>query len=158
MRFLKLFVFALALVGFYFGNINNVYANEKSLPNTPRNISKRVNPVFIEFQGNDSIGSMLSTRLKESFNTSNLFTLEGKDVPKFRILISTVPEFKTRPSVGSAYSVVWLFSLSDETLRHYLAMDVGVLSADEVNDLAAKLVEKTDSLATRYAYLFPEKK
>lgn len=157
MRFLRLSFFVLAVVGMCFGSINNAYAKETNLPDIPKSISKRVNPIFVEFEGNDSIGSMLSTRLKEQFNTSNLFSLVGKDIPKFRILISSVSEFDTRPSVGSAYSVVWLFSLSDGTLRHFLAMDVGVLSSDGVNDLAARLVEKTDSLVNRYAYLFPDK-
>lgn len=157
MKFLKLSFLILAVAGMCFGSISNVHAKETNLPNTPKNISLRVNPIFVEFEGNDSIGSMLSTRLKEQFNTSNLFSLVGKDIPKFRILISSVPEFETRPSVGSAYSVVWLFSLSDGTLRHFLAMDVGVLSPNDVNDLAARLVEKTDSLVNRYAYLFPDK-
>ncbi len=157
MKFWKVSFLTLAVIGLCFGNMSYAFANEKSLPNTPGNVSERVAPIFVEFEGSDSIGSMLSTRIKEHFNTSNLFKLEGKDVPKFRILIFSAPEFETRPSVGSAYSVVWLFSLSDATLRHYLATDVGVLSADGVNDLAARLVEKTDSLVTRYAYLFPEK-
>ncbi len=131
-------------------------ANE-SLPNTPRKVADKVSPILVEFNSNDSIGSMLSTRLKELFNTSNLFQLEGRDIPKFRILITSVPEFETRPAVGSAYSVVWLFSLSDATLRHYLATETGVISADGVDDLAARLLEKTDNLVTRYSYLFPEK-
>ena len=156
MKFLRISIFVLALVGICFGG--TVYAKEKSLPNSPQEVSKRVTPIFVEFEGNDSIGSRLSTKLKENFNTSNLFNLEGKDVPKFRILVSSVSEFEARPSVGSAYSVVWLFSLSDATLRHYLAMDVGVISADDVDDLVTKLAERTDSLVTRYTYLFPEKK
>jgi len=157
MKFLKLSIFVLVLMGFCLGTMSNIYANEESLPDTPQAVSKRVNPISVEFEGDDSIGSMLATKLKESFNTSNLFTLEGKDVPKFRMIISSVPEFETRPTVGSAYCVVWLFSLSDETLRHYLAMDVGVLSSDGVKDLVTKLVEKTDTLLVRYNYLFPKK-
>ena len=126
--------------------------------NTPQKISQRLSPVMVEFEGIDSIGSRLATRLKELYNSSNLFHLEGNDVPKFRVLISSAPEFETRPQIGSAYSVVWLFSLSDATLRHYLSMEVGVVSGDDVNDLAAKIVEKTDTVAMKYAYLFPEKK
>ncbi len=136
--------------------VNNGYANE-NIPNTPKDVEVLVNPIVVEFEGNDSIGSMLSTRLKEIFNSSNLFVLEGKDIPKFRIMISSVPEFDTRPAVGSAYSIVWLFSLSEATLRHFLATEVGVISADGVNDLATKLVEKTDNLVNRYSYLFPQK-
>ena len=76
------------------------------------------------------------------------------DKPKIRILIATQPEFKDRPGVGSAYAVVWVFSQSENILRHYLTREVGVVTPDEINGLAAKLVEETDSLATRYGYLF----
>lgn len=138
--------------------VQNFAYGAESIPNTPQKINQRLSPVMVEFEGVDSIGSRLATRLKELFNASNLFQLEGDDVPKFRIVISSVPEFESRPNIGSAYSVVWLFSLSDATLRHYLSVHVGVVSGDDVNDLAAKLVEKTDTIAMKYAYLFPEKK
>ena len=75
-------------------------------------------------------------------------------MPKIRILIATQPAFKDRPGVGSAYAVVWVFSQSENILRHYLTREVGVVTPDEINGLAAKLVEETDSLATRYGYLF----
>lgn len=91
---------------------------------------------------------------KETLNSSNLFSLTDKDTPKIRILIATQPEFKDRPGVGSAYAVVWVFSQSENILRHYLTREVGVVTPDEINGLAAKLVEETDSLATRYGYLF----
>jgi len=39
-------------------------------------------------------------------------------------------------------------------LRHFLQREVGVITADEVSELAAKLVERTDGLAVRYGYLF----
>lgn len=87
-------------------------------------------------------------------NSSNLFSLTEKDTPKIRLLISTVSEFPSRPGLGSAYSVVWVFSQSEATLRHFLMREVGVLTPDEVNDLAAKIVERTDGLAVRYGYLF----
>ena len=92
--------------------------------------------------------------VKETLNSSNLFSLTDKDTPKIRILIATQPEFKDRPGVGSAYAVVWVFSQSENILRHYLTREVGVVTPDEINGLAAKLVEETDSLATRYGYLF----
>jgi hypothetical protein len=132
-------------------------AQESSpLPDAPMRITERHTPVAVEHEGGDSIGSRLSTRVKELLNGSNLFMLQETDKPKFRILLSTVPEFDSRPGVGSAYSVVWVFSLSEATLRHYLAREVGVLTAEEVNDTAARIVERTDSLAIRYGYLFPE--
>lgn len=130
-------------------------ADAASLPDKPIKITERQTPVAVEYEGNDSIGARLSTRVKELLNSSNLFMLEKKDTPKFRILISTVPEFKDRPGVGSAYSVTWVFSLSEATLRHYLTREVGVLTPEDVDALAAKIVEQTDQMATHYSYLFP---
>lgn len=127
-----------------------------TLADKPIKMTERHTPVSVEAEGSDSLGARLSTRVKELFNSSNLFKLEETDTPKFRVLISTVPEFASRPGVGSAYSVVWVFSLSESTLRHYLFRQVGVMTADEVNDVAAKIVEETDKIATRYNYLFPE--
>ena len=123
---------------------------DAAIPNKPTRITERNTPVAVEYEGNDSIGSRLATRVKETLNSSNLFSL----TPKIRILIATQPEFKDRPGVGSAYAVVWVFSQSENILRHYLTREVGVVTPDEINGLAAKLVEETDSLATRYGYLF----
>ena len=88
-------------------------------------------------------------------NASNLFTLTEKDSPKIRILLATMSEFSQRPSIGSVYSVVWLFSQSETTLKHFLAKKIGVLTADEVDQVAAMIVEQTDTLAVRYGYLLP---
>ena len=129
---------------------------DAAIPDKPTRITERNTPVAVEYEGNDSIGSRLATRVKETLNSSNLFSLTDKDTPKIRILIATQPEFKDRPGVGSAYAVVWVFSQSENILRHYLTREVGVVTPDEINGLAAKLVEETDSLATRYGYLFQE--
>lgn len=123
--------------------------------NKPEKTTKRNTTISIEFEGTDSIGSKLSTRIKELMNASNLFTLTEKDSPKIRILLATISEFPQRPSVGSAYSVVWLFSQSETTLRHFLSREIGVLTADEVDQVAAMIVEQTDALAVRYGYLLP---
>ena len=131
-------------------------AESKALPDNPMPITPRNSPVSVEHEGEDALGARLSTRLKELLNGSSLFQLQEQDIPKFRILISSTSEFKERPSVGSAYSVVWVFSLKENTLRHYLAREVGVLTPDQVDDVAAKLVERTDTLAVRYSYLFPK--
>lgn len=130
-------------------------AQEPSLPDRPARITERNTPVAVEHEGVDSVGARLSTRVKELLNSSNLFKLEEGDTPKFRILISTLPEFPDRPGVGSAYSITWVFSLSEATLRHYLTREIGVLTPEEVNDVAAKIVERTDGMAVRYGYLFP---
>lgn len=129
-------------------------AKGTAVPDKPAAASERTTAVAVEFEGTDSIGSRLATRLRELFNASNLFNLTEKDVPKMRVLISTKPEFESRPAVGSVYCVVWVFSQSESILRHFLVREVGVLSPNEVDDVAAKLVERTDGLAVRYGYLF----
>lgn len=131
-------------------------AEDAALPDNPMRITPRNSPVSIEHEGEDALGARLSTRLKELLNGSSLFQLQEKDTPKFRILLSSASEFRDRPSVGSAYSVVWVFSLSDATLRHYLAREVGLLTPEQVDDIAARIVERTDNLAVRYSYLFPK--
>ena len=83
---------------------------DAAIPDKPTRITERNTPVAVEYEGNDSIGSRLATRVKETLNSSNLFSLTDKDTPKIRILIATQPEFKDRPGVGSAYAVVWVFS------------------------------------------------
>lgn len=128
--------------------------SDTAIPDKPTRITERNTPVAVEFEGNDSIGSRLATRVKETLNSSNLFSLSDKDTPKIRILIATKPEFPSRPGVGSAYSVIWVFSQSENILRHFLTSEVGVLTPDQINELAARLVEETDGLATRYGYLF----
>lgn len=129
-------------------------SSTRSLPDKPSKDAERVTAVAVEYEGTDSIGARLALRLKERFNASSLFHLNERDVPKVRVLLSTVPEFPGRPNVGSAYSVVWAFSQSEGTLRHYLAREVGVVTPDEVDGLADRLVERTDGIAVKYNYLF----
>ena len=125
------------------------------VPDKPIKVTERRTPIAVEYEGTDSIGARLATRVKEAFNSSNLFLLTEKDSPKIRLLLSTVSEFPApRQALGSAYAAVWVFSQSEATLRHFLQREVGVITADEVTDLAAKLVERTDGLAVRYGYLF----
>ena len=125
-----------------------------AVPDKPIKIMERNTPIAVEYEGTDSLGSKLATRIKETLNGSNLFALTEKDTPKLRLLLSSTSEFPSRPGVGSAYAAVWVFSQSEATLRHYLMREVGLVTPDEINDLAAKLVERTDALAVRYAYLF----
>ena len=127
---------------------------QSARPDTPARITERNTPVAVELEGTDSLGARLSMRVKETLNSSNLFVLTEKDTPKVRILISTVPEFETRPGVGSAYSVVWLFRESDSMMGLYLNREVGVLTPEEIDDVAARIVERTDGIAVRYGYLF----
>ncbi len=126
----------------------------KTLPDTPAAAPDRSVPIAIEHEGVDTAGARLAFELKELFNSSGLFTLTEKDEPKYRVLISTMAEFPSRPEVGSVFSVVWVYSESEGTLRHYLARDVGVVTMDSVKDIALALAERTDGIGVKYSYLF----
>lgn len=125
------------------------------VPDKPTSIKERVTTVTVQHEGTDSVGARLATRLKESFNSSNLFDLSDKDVPKIRLLVTSSPEFPGRAGLGSVYSVIWVFVQNETLLTYYLANQVGTLSPDEVDSEAAKLVERTDGIAARYGSLFP---
>jgi hypothetical protein len=126
----------------------------KAQPDAPAAVESRSTAVAVIHEGNDSIGARLATRLKEAFNASNLFRLEEKNVPKMRLLLNTAAEFPSRPGVGSAYSVIWIFSQSDDHLSYLLARDLGVLTMDEVDAFAYGMLERTDGIGVKYGYLF----
>ncbi len=162
MRLFYYFTINLLCINFLLGTtVSKVLADETkvkaevpgSIPNKPKKPVQHNTPIAVIFEGTDSIGSKLSTQIKELMNASNLFTLTEKDTPKIRIIISTKSEFSQRPGIGSVYTIVWLFSQSDTTLKHYLLHEVGLVTADEVNQIAAKIVEQTDNLSIRYNYL-----
>lgn len=114
----------------------------------------RSTPVMVEHEGTDTLGAKLAFELKGTFNTSSLFTLTEKDAPKLKVFLATTPEFPGRPNIASAYSVVWAFSQADGTLSFLLAREVGLVSADELGALIARIAEQTDGIAAKYAYLF----
>ncbi len=137
----------------------NVFAAEENatnIPNSPSESYDRNTPISIEQEGVDALGAALALKLKENLNASNLFSLEQKDTPKFRLLVSTTPEFADRPQVGSAYAIVWVFSQSEANLRHYISREVGIITEDNIDAIVAKVIEKTDGLSVRYSYLLPE--
>lgn len=155
----SLFLIAAALFSgfteFSFGQIAQAAeAAPKAVADKPAPNVDRAVQVAVELEGTDSLGARLAFRLKDTFNASSLFVLSEKDAPKIRVLLSTTPEFPSRPPVGSAYSVVWVFSQSEGTLRHYLAREVGVVTAESVEDLVAHIAERTDGISVRYGYLF----
>jgi len=126
----------------------------KVQPDAPVKAETRSTAVAVIHEGADSIGARLATRLKERFNASNLFKLEEKDLPKMRLLLSTMAEFPSRPGAGSVYSITWVFSQSEGHLAYLLARDVGVLTLEEVEALTDSLVERTDGIGVKYSYLF----
>ncbi len=122
--------------------------------NTPTKIDARSTQISVAHTGTDTIGTRLSTRLKEVFNSSNLFQLNEKNAPKIRLVLTTKAEFADRPHVGSVYSLVWVFSQSDAHLGYMLAQEVDVVNLEDVDGVAAKIVERTDGLSVKYGYLF----
>lgn len=133
-------------------------AQEASKPaavqDKPAPVASRVISVSVELEGTDSIGARLGMRLKEAFNASNLFRLTEEDTPKMRLIVTTAPEFSSRPSVGSVYSLCWTFSQKKNYLSMLLGREVGTVSVDEVDALVARVVERTDGLGVKYADLF----
>lgn len=155
--FVSLFLVVTALMPLPGASITPARAAEaspKAVADKPSPGVDRAVQVAVEHEGTDTVGARLAFRLKDTFNSSSLFVLSEKDTPKIRVLLSTTPEFPTRPSVGSAYSAVWVFSQSEGTLRHYLAREVGVVTAESVDDLVAHIAERTDGISVRYGYLF----
>lgn len=129
----------------------------RPVQDAPQKNADRVTVVNVQSDGTDSIGARLGTRLKERFNQSSLFRLnadEDKDAPELRLLLSTAPEFPSRPSVGSVYGVCWVFSQGKGYLGYLLAREVGTVNADDLDALVDKLVERTDGIAAKYGNLW----
>jgi len=111
-------------------------------------------PVSVEFQGTDGIGQRLVYHLKEVFEKSAIFRLSGKDEKKIKVLVSTAEEFAGRPNTSSVFSVVWLYSENEGTLKYYLAATVGLVHAATVKESAEELAGRTHDIVTGYGYLF----
>ena len=129
----------------------------KPVQDKPEKTVDRVTTVSVALDGTDSIGARLGTKLKERFNKSSLFTLnddEEKDTPKLYVMVNTQPEFAGRPAVGSVYSVCWVFKQGRGYLGYLLARDLGTISAEDVEGLVDKLVERTDGIAAKYSSLW----
>lgn len=122
----------------------------------PAKLVGRNTIIKVEAEGTDSLGARLATRLKERFNQSSLFSLSSedeKDAPELRLLLNTVPEFPSRPNIGSVYGVCWVLSPGKGYLGHLLGREVGTVNAEDLDGLVDKLVERTDGIAARYANL-----
>lgn len=120
----------------------------------PAVAADRSTTVAVEHEGTDTLGAKLAFQLKGTFNSSSLFSLSEKDEPKIKVLLSTAAEFPSRPNLASVYAAVWVFSQADGTLSFTLARDVGLVTADDLDALVARLTERTDGIAVKYGYLF----
>ena len=111
-------------------------------------------PITVEHEGNDTLGAKLAVQLKEIFNIGTLFALDNNDIPKLQMIISTAPEFPSRPAVGSVYSVIWVYSERANVLSNYLAHEVGILTPEDLDGLASRLASRTAGIAARHSYIF----
>lgn len=129
----------------------------KLVQDEPQQAANRATAISVTADGTDSLGARLSTKLKERFNQSSLFKLnaeEEKDAPELRFLLTTAPEFPARPGVGSIYGICWVFSQGKGYLGYLLAREIGTFTADEIDSLVDKLVERTDGIAAKYGNLW----
>lgn len=111
-------------------------------------------PIAIEHEGTDTLGVRLAYLLKENFNAGTLFALNDKDQPKLQLLLSTFPEFPSRPGIGSVYSAVWIYSEGANVLSYYLARENGLITPEAVQDLADTLAARSAGIAAKHAYIF----
>ena len=126
----------------------------ESIPDKPAVVPDRSVAVSVVHNGDDDIGSKLASDLKSALNINSLFKLTEDDKPKLRLLLKTVSEFPSRPAVGSAYSLVWVFSKSADSLEYLLVHETGVVDLAGIPGLVAHILERTDGLAVKYSYLF----
>lgn len=114
---------------------------------------KRV-PVAVEHAGADPVGLKLAYVVKEMVNNSNLFSLTTKDEKKIVLTLTTKEEFADRPKITSVYSLCWLYSAKDGSLRYFLAATSGVVDVTNVEETAQAILSKTSATADSFAYLF----
>jgi len=114
---------------------------------------KRV-PIAVEHAGADPVGLKLAYVIKEMVNNSSLFSLTTKDEKKIVLTLTTKEEFSGRPKIASVYSLCWLYSAKDGSLRYFLAASSGVVDVTSVEETAQAILTKTSATADSFAYLF----
>ncbi len=129
----------------------------QAIPDTPKKdmgVDGRRTPVAIEHGDTDVVGTRMVYHLKELLGRSSLMSLTTKDEKKLVLAIQTQTEFTGRPAVSSIYSVAWLYSAKDGTLRYYLSSDTGIVDAATLEQTVEAILAKTDKMAATYGYLF----
>lgn len=129
----------------------------QAIPDTPKKdvgVDGRRTPVAIEHGDTDVVGTRMVYHLKELLGRSSLMSLTTKDEKKLVLVIQTQAEFTGRPAVSSIYSVAWLYSAKDGTLRYYLSSDIGIVDAATLEQTVEAVLTKTDKMAATYGYLF----
>ncbi|WP_176636917.1 hypothetical protein [Desulfolutivibrio sulfoxidireducens] len=129
----------------------------QAIPDTPKKdmgVDGRRTPVAIEHGSTDVVGTRMVYHLKELLGRSSLMTLTTKDEKKLVLAIQTREEFTGRPAVSSIYSVAWLYSAKDGTLRYFLSAETGIVDAASLEQTVEAILAKTDKMAGTYGYLF----
>ncbi|MCQ2445179.1 MAG: hypothetical protein MJ061_06825 [Mailhella sp.] len=138
---------ALCAASLTFGLFHDAGAAEKT--------AERRTPVLVEYEGSDTIGGTLFTRLQSRIASTNPASPARET--KFRILLSTKSEFPSRPGVGSVYTAVWTLSMSEGSMEYYLVRDLGVVTPDTIDAVIEQIMGRTEGVAARYGYLDREK-
>ena len=147
---LKMCLCALAALAVAVLCANPAFSDEKTQVK-----KERRTPVIVEYEGNDSIGNLLFTRLKAAIDSGNPASPSRE--AKFRILLSTTSEFPSRPEVGSVYSAVWTLSMSEGAMEYYLVRDLGIVTPAAMDDVVSRILGRTEGVSARYGYLDREK-
>ncbi|MFP5257701.1 MAG: hypothetical protein ACLGQH_01640 [Acidobacteriota bacterium] len=136
-------------------------AQPQAAPSAPEAAPKKADegvvkktPVAIDHDDADPVGARLAYRLKELLGRSSLMAPTNKDEKKLVLVIKTKEEFPGRPNLCSIYSVSWLFSSREGSLKYFLASEAGIVDASSVDQTAEALLGRTDKLAATYGYLF----
>jgi hypothetical protein len=108
----------------------------------------------VEHDGEDELGARLALRLKDVLNTSSLFEVSDRDEKKLKVMLTTMQEFEGRPNSSSFYSLVWVYSESEATLKYFLDDDTGLVHATELDTTAEAIAAATEKVGARYSYLF----
>ncbi len=146
------FLSAIAFNSVAMADQNKVAGNVDNSTQT-KSTKTNATPVYIEYEGTDTIGANLAFQLRERFNTSSLFLLTDKEQPKFILLLRTAPEFECRPGAGSVYAVTWLYYEKKTTYNSYLQQEIGVITADTIDSSVTRLVDLTTGVVARYGSL-----
>lgn len=110
--------------------------------------------ITVEHDDTDPLGARLAYRIKEMLGRSSLMALSNKDEKKIVITLKTKEEFPGRPNLCSIYSVTWLFSAREGSLKYYLNAEAGIVDNTDLDQTAETILAKTDKLAGTYGYLF----
>ncbi|TVM18869.1 hypothetical protein DPQ33_05265 [Oceanidesulfovibrio indonesiensis] len=124
---------------------------EKPAPNESNH---RGTPVTVQHAGDDELGSRLALKLKETLNDSSLFAVSDRDEKKLKVMLRTMREFEGRPNSSSVYSLVWVYSESEATLKYFLDEQIGLVHEGELESRAEAIAAATERLGARYSYLF----